>query len=89
MTDQLSSDRAATFARYARNLTSFAERTEARAPGRMAHITGDVLKAAALCQEASDAYARGDKAAASTARSAYAEIAVRNSTVSSMVSQEG
>jgi len=81
MTDQLSIDRAANFARFATNLRAFAARQEARAPGRMDHITGDVLKAATLCQEASEAYARGDKATASAARAAYAEIAVRNSTV--------
>jgi hypothetical protein len=53
--------RAANYARFATNLRAFAAHQEARAPGRMDHITGDVLKAASVCETISAAYAAGGK----------------------------
>lgn len=85
--DQLSIDRAANFARFARNLRAFAERTEARAPGRMSHITGDVLKAAAFAEAASAAYAAGDKDAAKAARAGFSALS-GNSTVAMAMDSE-
>lgn len=79
--DQLSIDRAANFARFATNLRAFAARQEAKAPGRMSHVTDDVLKAATLAETASAAYAAGDKETAATARAAYAELCTLNSRV--------
>ena len=72
--DQLSIDRAANFARFAANLRAFAAKQEARAPGRMDHITGDVLKAAEHAEAASAAYAAGDKTAAQAAREEFAAL---------------
>jgi hypothetical protein len=76
MTDQLSAERAANFARCAANLRAFAARQEAKAPGRMDHVTGPVLTAAALAEKAAAAYAAGDKEAARAARAEYAALCV-------------
>ncbi len=76
MTDQLSIERAATFARFATNLRAFAARQEAKAPGKMDHVTGPVLTAAALAEKTAAAYAAGDKDAAKTARAEYAALCV-------------
>jgi hypothetical protein len=76
MSDQLSIERAANFHRFATNLRAFAERQEAKAPGRMDHITGPVLVAAEAAERAAAAYAAGDKAAASAARAEYAVLCV-------------
>ena len=59
--DQRNVARAANYARFATNLRAFAAHQESRAPGRMDHITGDVLKAAEVCETMSAAYAAGDK----------------------------
>jgi hypothetical protein len=59
--DQRSAARAANYAGFAANLRAFAARQEARAPGRMDHITGSVLKAATVCETISAAYAAGEK----------------------------
>ena len=75
MNDQLSIERAANFARFAENLRAFAERQEARAPGRMSHITTSVLTAAALAEETAEAYLVGDKETARTKRAEYAALA--------------
>jgi len=83
MTDQLSIYRAANFARFATNLRAFAARQEARAPGRMDHITGPALKAAAFAEAASAAYARGDKDAAVTARTEYSALALAHPIINS------
>ena len=74
MSDQLSIERAANFARFATNLRAFAARQEARAPGRMNHITDNVLAAATLAEQASAAYASGDKEAAKAARAGFAAL---------------
>jgi hypothetical protein len=74
MTDQLTLDRVANFARFARNLRAFAVRQEARAPGRMAHITAGPMAAAEWAEKASAAYAVGDKEAARAARAEYAAL---------------
>lgn len=76
VTDQLNIERAANFARFATNLRAFAARQEAKAPGRMDHITGPVLTAAAVAEKASAAYASGDKEAAKAARAEYAALCV-------------
>lgn len=78
MTDQLSIDRADNFARLAANLRAFAARQEAKAPGRMDHVTGPVLQAAAFAEAASAAYATGDKEAAKAARAEYTAVAALN-----------
>jgi hypothetical protein len=80
MTD-INTERAANFAGFASNLRAFAARQEAKAPGRMDHVTAGVLKAAELAETASAAYAAGDKAAASEARTAYAALAQADSNV--------
>ncbi|HKN41318.1 MAG TPA: hypothetical protein VJV87_00330 [Sphingomicrobium sp.] len=73
--------RAANYARFAANLRAFADRQEARAPGRMDHITGDVLKAAEVCETISAAYAAGDKETVAANREAFGLLGM-NATVS-------
>jgi hypothetical protein len=79
MTDQLSLGRAASFAEFAAKLRAFADRQEAKAPGRMDHVTGPVLQAAAFAETASAAYAAGDTDAAKAARAEYSTILAANS----------
>jgi hypothetical protein len=67
--------RAANFADLAVRIRDFAARQEARAPGRMAHITGPALKAADAAERAAAAYAAGDRETARAARAEYAELA--------------
>ena len=74
MTDQMSLVRAATFAEFAAKLRVFADRQEARAPGRMAHITEPALAAAVQADIVSLAYAAGDKETARSARAAYVAL---------------
>jgi hypothetical protein len=74
--------RAANYAGFAANLRAFAERQEARAPGRMDHITTPVLEAAIVADQVSAAYASGDKEAAAAAREAFALLSM-NPTIDS------
>jgi hypothetical protein len=76
MSDQINNERAANFAKFATNLLAFAERQEAKAPGRMDHITAPVLTAAEVAERASAAYAAGDKEAAKVLRAEYAALCV-------------
>jgi hypothetical protein len=80
--DQRAAARAANYARFASNLRAFAAHQEARAPGRMDHITGDILKAAAVCETISAAYAAGDKETVAANREAFGLLSM-NATVSS------
>jgi hypothetical protein len=80
----VSIDRAANFARLAHNLRAFAARQEEKAPGRMGHITGPVLQAAAFAETASAAYAAGDKVAAKAARAEYTAVAASNPTINAV-----
>ncbi len=74
----LNEERAANFAGFATNLRAFAARQEAKAPGRVSHITDAVLKAAEVADKASVAYAAGDKETATALRAEYAALCVGN-----------
>lgn len=77
--DELTTTRIATFTRLARELRAYAERQEARAPGRMYHVTKAPLAAAEVADRLVAAYTAGDKAAASAARAEYGAIVGFNS----------
>jgi hypothetical protein len=74
MTD-FNTRRSETFTRLARECRAYAARQEARAPGRMDHITKAPLAAAEAAERAAAAYAAGDKEAAIAARDEYIKIA--------------
>lgn len=78
--EQRAAARSANHAGFAANLRAYAARQEARAPGRMAHITGPLIEAASLCDAISAAYASGDKEALATNRDALGRLST-NATV--------
>jgi orotate phosphoribosyltransferase len=79
MTDQMSLVRAATFTEFAAKLRAFAERQEARGPGRMDHVVGPAVAAANVATLVSAAYENGDKDAAKALRAEYVAIIAANS----------
>jgi hypothetical protein len=79
MSEQLSNHpRHVNFTRFATQLREFAARQEAKAPGRMDHITGPALAAAAVAERVASAYLAGDDEAAKTARAEYVAIIAAN-----------
>ena len=68
--------RAANYASISANIRAFDERQEARAPGRMYHITTPALEAAAVAEHVSAAYASGDKESAQAAREKFGALSM-------------
>lgn len=77
MTNSLSLERAATLAKCATNLRAFAEAQEARAPGRMDHVTGPATAAAELAERSAAAFCADNKSHALELRRQYAEAVQR------------